>query len=59
MLVERLSCEESSVVHVDSDKTHGDSVMALGHGLNVVAIVRSGETGSALNESCANMNGKA
>lgn len=31
--------------------------MALGHGLNVVAIVRSGEAGSALNESCANMNG--
>jgi pilus assembly protein CpaE len=31
--------------------------MALGHGLNVVAIVRSGEVGSALNESCANMNG--
>lgn len=31
--------------------------MAQGHGLNVVAIVRSGETGSALNESCADMNG--
>jgi pilus assembly protein CpaE len=31
--------------------------MALGHGLNVVAIVRSSETGNALNESCANMNG--
>ena len=32
--------------------------MALAHGLNVVAIVRSGETGSALNESCTNnMNG--
>jgi pilus assembly protein CpaE len=42
---------------VDFDKTHGDSVMAKGHGLNVVAIVRSSETGTALNESCANMNG--
>jgi pilus assembly protein CpaE len=31
--------------------------MALGHGLNVVAIVRSSETGNALNESCANING--
>ncbi len=31
--------------------------MALAHGLNVVAIVRSGETGSALNESCTEMNG--
>lgn len=31
--------------------------MALGHGLNVVAVMRSGEAGSALNESCTNMNG--
>ena len=31
--------------------------MAQGHGLNVVAIVRSGETGSALNASCTDMNG--
>ncbi len=50
---------ESNVVHVDFDKTHGDSVMALAHGLNVVAIVRSDKTGSALNESCTDMNGKA
>lgn len=48
---------QSNVVRVEFDETHGDSVMALGHGLNVVAIVRSGETGSALNETCANMNG--
>jgi len=31
--------------------------MAQGHGLNVVAIVRSGEIGSALNASCTDMNG--
>lgn len=48
---------KDNLVRVEFDKTHGDSVMALGHGLNVVAIVRSGEAGSALNESCANMNG--
>jgi len=48
---------KSSVVHVDFEQTHGDSLMAEGHGLNVVAIVRSGETGSALNESCSGMNG--
>jgi Flp pilus assembly CpaE family ATPase len=45
------------VVHVEFDKNNGDTVMALPHGLNVVAIVRSGETGSALNESCTEMNG--
>ena len=48
---------ESNVVHVEIDKTHGDSVMELPHGLNVVAIVRSGEVGSALNQSCTEMNG--
>ena len=32
-------------------------MMAQGHGLNVVAIVRSGDVGSALNESCTDMNG--
>jgi pilus assembly protein CpaE len=42
---------------VEIDKTHGDSVMELPHGLNVVAIVRSGEVGSALNQSCTEMNG--
>ena len=57
MSVDSLESAESSVVHVDFDKFHGDSVMALPHGLNVVAIVRSGETGSALNESCTEMNG--
>lgn len=31
--------------------------MALGQGLNVVAIVRSAELGRALNETCADMNG--
>ena len=48
---------ESRVVHVEFDKTHGDSEMTQGQGLNVVAIVRSGEMGSALNESCTEMNG--
>ena len=57
MSVDSLESAESSVVHVDFDKFHGDSVMALAQGLNVVAIVRSGETGSALNESCTEMNG--
>jgi len=32
-------------------------MMAEGHGLNVVAIVRSSEMGKALNETCANLNG--
>lgn len=48
---------ESSVVHVEFEETHGDSMMELPHGLNVVAIVRSGEVGSALNQSCTEMNG--
>jgi len=32
-------------------------MMAEGHGLNVVAIVRSSEMGKGLNETCANLNG--
>ena len=57
MLNVRLESEENSAVHVEFDKTHGDSVMAQAQGLNVVAVVRSGEMGSALNESCTEMNG--